>query len=154
MEDKPSSSSSKPGQNLKDAIPGDRNATDMAWEQVIRWEAMHGGGLKCGGIRLVSFAKFKKNRSPSAMWAVFMGHKPPYERQDWIIDRCGHVNRYIIDFYRRPRDPKDPNSPEDKLVVYARPSVRDWDGAKLRMRRGWRRLVAKLTFGRYGFTDY
>lgn len=59
--------------NLKDAVPGDRKANDMAWEQVIKWEAMHGGGFKCGGIRLVSFAKFKKNRSPSAMWAVFWG---------------------------------------------------------------------------------
>jgi len=71
-----------------------------------------------------------------------------------MIDRCGHINRYIIDFYKRPRDAKDPHSPEDALVVYARPSVRNWDGAKLRMRRGWRRLVAKITFGRYGFTDY
>lgn len=59
--------------NLKNVVPGDRKATDMAWEQVIKWEAMHGGGYKCGGIRLVSFAKFKKNRSPSAMWAVFWG---------------------------------------------------------------------------------
>jgi hypothetical protein len=61
------------GTNLKEHVPGDKKANDMAWEQVIRWEAMHGGGLQCGGIRLVSFAKFKKNRSPSAMWAVFWG---------------------------------------------------------------------------------
>jgi hypothetical protein len=60
-------------QNLKDHVPGDRQATNMAWEQVIKWEAMHGGGYKCGGIRLISFAKFKTNRSPSAMWAVFWG---------------------------------------------------------------------------------
>jgi len=80
--------------------------------------------------------------------------KPPYERHDWLIDRCGHINRYIIEFYKRPRDPNDPKSPKDALVVYARPSIRNWDGAKLRMRRGWRRLVAKITFGRYGFTDY
>lgn len=162
------------GSSLREAVPGDRRAMDKAWEEVIKWEAMHGGGLKCGGIKLVSYAKFKKNRSPSAMWAVFWGyadkqcllffhftdakdycrHKPPYERQDWMVDRCGHINRYVIDFYKRPRDVKDPLSPEDALVVYARPSVRNWDGAKLRMRRGWRRFVAKITFGRYGFTDY
>ena len=79
MEAKPASSYSSLGQNLKDAVPGDRNATDIAWEQVIRWEAMHGGGVKCGGIRLISFAKFKKNRSPSAMWAVFMGYVHPVQ---------------------------------------------------------------------------
>ncbi|KIM32512.1 hypothetical protein M408DRAFT_14793 [Serendipita vermifera MAFF 305830] len=140
-------------EHLKEAIPGDRHAMEKAWEQVITWEAMHGGGMKCGGIKLISYAKFKKNRSPSAMWAVFWGHKPPYERQDWIIDRCGHINRYIIDFYKRPRDPRDPTSPEDALVIYSRPSIRNWDGAKLRMKRGWRRLVAKVTFGRYGFTE-
>jgi len=60
--------------NLKEAVPGDRQAMDKAWEEVIKWEAMHGGGLKCGGIKLVSYAKFKKNRSPSAMWAVFWGY--------------------------------------------------------------------------------
>jgi hypothetical protein len=62
------------GGNLKEAVPGDRQAMDKAWEEVIKWEAMHGGGLKCGGIKLVSYAKFKKNRSPSAMWAVFWGY--------------------------------------------------------------------------------
>jgi len=126
----------------------------MAWEQIFKWEAMHGGGMECGGIKLISFARFKSNRTPSAAWAVFMGHKPPYERQDWITDRCGVINRYIIDFYKRPRDYKDPDSPEDVLVIYARPSIRNWDGAKLRMRRGWDRFLAKITFGKYGFTDY
>lgn len=63
-----------PAQNLREAVPGDRQAMDKAWEQVVTWEAMHGGGYKCGGIKLVSWAKFKKNRSPSAMWAVFWGY--------------------------------------------------------------------------------
>ena len=59
--------------NLREAVPGNREAMDKAWEEVIKWEAMHGGGLKCGGIKLISYAKFKQNRSPSAMWAVLRG---------------------------------------------------------------------------------
>lgn len=59
--------------NLRHVVGGNPVANDIAWEQVFKWEAMHGAGAQCGGIRLVSFAKFKANRSPSATWAVFWG---------------------------------------------------------------------------------
>lgn len=59
--------------NLRHVVPGNVVANNMAWEQVFEWESMHGGGAQCGGIRLISFAKFKGNRSPGAMWAVVLG---------------------------------------------------------------------------------
>jgi hypothetical protein len=60
-------------QNLRHLIPGNKLANEMAWEQIFKWESMHGGGMECGGIKLTSFARFKSNRTPSAAWAVFMG---------------------------------------------------------------------------------
>ena len=63
-------------QNLRHVVPGNKLANEMAWEQIFKWEAMHGGGMECGGIKLISFARFKSNRTPSAAWAVFLGWVP------------------------------------------------------------------------------
>ena len=29
-----------------------------------------------------------------------MGYKPPFDRHDWVVQRCGEEVRYLIDFYR------------------------------------------------------
>ena len=76
-------------QNLRHLVPGNKLANEMAWEQIFKWEAMHGGGMECGGIRLISFARFKSNRTPSAAWAVFMGcvfisHQPSSILSHWV----------------------------------------------------------------------
>lgn len=39
-----------------------------------------------------------------------MGYKKPFDRHDWIIDRCGVEQRYILDFYSGPESP-DPMAP-------------------------------------------
>lgn len=80
-------------QNLRHLVPGNKLANEVAWEQIFKWEAMHGGGMECGGIKLISFARFKSNRSPSAACAVFMGwvftnHQP--------LSVLGHWSQYDI----------------------------------------------------------
>ena len=30
---------------------------------------------------------------------TYLGYKPPFDRHDWVVDRCGTEIRYIIDFY-------------------------------------------------------
>lgn len=39
-----------------------------------------------------------------------MGYDKPFDRHDWIIDRCGVEQRYILDFYGGS-DSTDPNAP-------------------------------------------
>jgi len=39
-----------------------------------------------------------------------MGYDKPFDRHDWIIDRCGVEQRYILDFYGGPDSP-DPDAP-------------------------------------------
>lgn len=39
-----------------------------------------------------------------------MGYRKPFDRHDWIVDRCGVEQRYILDFYSGPDSP-DPMSP-------------------------------------------
>ena len=39
-----------------------------------------------------------------------MGYRKPFDRHDWIVDRCGTEQRYILDFYSGP-DSADPAAP-------------------------------------------
>lgn len=39
-----------------------------------------------------------------------MGYDKPFDRHDWIIDRCGTEQRYILDFYSGP-DSLDASKP-------------------------------------------
>lgn len=34
-----------------------------------------------------------------ARFLNFLGFKLPFDRHDWVVDRCGTDVRYIIDFY-------------------------------------------------------
>jgi hypothetical protein len=38
-------------------------------------------------------------RTPQARFLNFLGFKLPFDRHDWVVDRCGTDVRYIIDFY-------------------------------------------------------
>jgi len=96
--------------------PDDINAQDMdhiikihnannesAWHEVLKWEAMHAG--ECGNPKLKSFGGKAKEFSPRARVRGWMGYELPFDRHDWIIDRCGKDVRYIIDYYDGDLDP-------------------------------------------------
>ena len=38
-------------------------------------------------------------RSPLALIRSMFGGASPFDRHDWIVDRCGTEVRYVIDFY-------------------------------------------------------
>jgi cytochrome c heme-lyase len=38
------------------------------------------------------------------------GYKLPFDRHDWIVDRCGQDVRYVIDFYTGAPQPGVPTS--------------------------------------------
>jgi len=96
--------------------PDDINASDMnhiiqihnanneaAWQEVIKWEALRAS--ECGQPKLKSFGGKAKEFSPRARIRGWMGYEMPFDRHDWIIDRCGRDVRYIIDYYDGELDP-------------------------------------------------
>jgi len=96
--------------------PDDINAQDMdhiikihnannesAWQEVLKWEALH--ARECGNPSLKSFGGKAKDFSPRARIRGWMGYELPFDRHDWIIDRCGQEVRYIIDYYDGDLDP-------------------------------------------------
>ncbi|CAF0767687.1 unnamed protein product [Didymodactylos carnosus] len=57
-----------------------------------------------------------------------MGYKLPFDRHDWIIDRCGKSVRYIIDYYDRE------NLDHETLtftILDVRPAFDSFDAVKL-----------------------
>lgn len=69
---------------------------ERTWMEVLKWEAMHS---ECKEPKLYKFMGRPKDLSPKARVNQMMGYKKPFDRHDWVVDRCGEHVRYIIDFY-------------------------------------------------------
>ncbi|UJR35251.1 hypothetical protein I4U23_028015 [Adineta vaga] len=70
---------------------------ELAWMEVLKWEALHAN--ECMTPRLASFGGKAKDFSPRARIRSWLGYQLPFDRHDWIVDRCGKRVRYIIDYY-------------------------------------------------------
>lgn len=70
---------------------------EQAWQEVLMWEAFH--AKKCPTPKLKKFGGKATEFSPRARIRGWMGYEMPFDRHDWIVDRCGTDVRYIIDYY-------------------------------------------------------
>lgn len=83
-------------------VPIHNAVNEKCWQEILKWEHDNDGGKsqrQCGGPKLVSF----KGKPTEVTWKAWMkgllGYQAPFDRHDWVVDRCGHRIRYIIDFY-------------------------------------------------------
>jgi len=53
----------------------------------------------CTNPKLLRFQGRAKDFSPRARIRHWLGYELPFDRHDWVIDRCGREVRYIIDYY-------------------------------------------------------
>ncbi len=60
---------------------------ELAWLEVLKWEVLHAN--ECMTPRLASFGGKAKDYSPRARIRNWLGYKLPFDRHDWIVDRCG-----------------------------------------------------------------
>ena len=60
---------------------------ELAWLEILKWEAFHVD--ECLQPRLASFGGKAKDFSPRARIRNWLGYKLPFDRHDWIVDRCG-----------------------------------------------------------------
>lgn len=102
---------------------------EQAWLEVLKWEALH--ARECGNPKLKSFGGKATDFSPRARIRSWMGYELPFDRHDWIVDRCGKEVRYVIDYY-------DGGSPDDKYrfaLLDVRPALDSpgnmWDRVKV-----------------------
>ncbi|XP_018608809.1 cytochrome c-type heme lyase-like [Scleropages formosus] len=71
---------------------------EQAWQEILKWEALHVKECPCGPS-LKRFGGKAKEFSPRARIRSLMGYELPFDRHDWIVDRCGKEVRYVIDYY-------------------------------------------------------
>eukprot|EP00961_Rhodomonas_salina_P055982 751669-Rhodomonas_salina.1 len=60
---------------------------ERTWSEVMKWEKMH--CAVCTQPRLVKFHGRPTDYSPKARLYSLFGYKLPFDRHDWVIDRCG-----------------------------------------------------------------
>lgn len=70
---------------------------ERAWREVLKWESFH--AHECDQPKLAKFGGKAKEYSPRARIRSWFGYELPFDRHDWIVDRCGKSVRYIIDYY-------------------------------------------------------
>jgi len=62
-----------------------------------------------------------------------MGYQPPFDRHDWVVDRCGAKVEYVIDFYAGRDEGKVGKALNFYLDV--RPKLNSWEAVKTRAMR-------------------
>lgn len=103
---------------------------EATWAEVLQWEARY-HCHQCQNPKLKRFQGRPHDLSPAArfrMW--FRGYPRPFDRHDWIVDRCGQTDaRYIIDYYYTDTGP-------DPIEIHVRPAIDSVSAAYDRMRFG------------------
>ncbi|KAF9652949.1 cytochrome c and c1 heme-lyase [Thelephora ganbajun] len=130
--------------DMRVIVPIHNAVNERTWYEVLKWEEGRGSEA-CGGLKLVSFKGKSQELSPRARFKSLLGYAPPFDRHDWVVDRCGHRVRYIIDFYTGKS--LGPNS-TPSFYLDVRPALDSWEGVKLRFERfcgRWFGIIPQLS---------
>lgn len=124
-------------QDMEVVVPIHNAVNERVWQQIMNWERSNyeQAVKECGGISLTSFKGDLKALTPRAWFrSTFLGYQKPFDRHDWVVDRCGTQVAYVIDFYSGKAD-----SPGASFFLDVRPKLNHWEGIKLRLARslGW-----------------
>ncbi len=74
--------------------------------------------------------------SPKARLNTLLGYTAPFDRHDWVVDRCGTRIEYVIDFYAGRQDPRQKDQSKLSFYLDVRPKLNTWEGARMRVLRG------------------
>jgi len=110
---------------------------ESAWQEVVAWESLHQD--ECGNPKLKSFGGKAKYFSPRAQFRGWMGYEMPFDRHDWIVERCGKEVRYIIDYYDGEMQP----GTHEFALLDVRPALDSFDAVYDRVKVAWWRLKAE-----------
>ncbi|KAK2875376.1 hypothetical protein FQN49_001647 [Arthroderma sp. PD_2] len=122
-------------------IPIHNAVNERAWSEILDWESKgpisDPGSAKCGGPKLYSFRGLgaeSRYLSPRARWNGLLGYQLPFDRHDWVVERCdGARLEYVIDFYQGKSSQKAGGKLNFFLDV--RPKLNSWEGIRMRASR-------------------
>ena len=120
---------------MQHIVPLHNAVNERAWAQIKSWEAPYiSPNTPCGGPKLYSFSGMATNLTPRARWNTWvLGYKEPFDRHDWVVDRCGTRVEYVIDFYEGKGNAGDKGGKEGvSFYLDVRPKLNSWEGVKMR----------------------
>lgn len=115
--------------DMQTVVPIHNAVNERAWMEILKWEQGEGGD-KCGGPQLVKFQGDSKKISPKARVNMVFGYQKPFDRHDWLVDRCGTQVEYILDFYSGKPNPLVPEMPS--FYIDVRPKLNTFEGCRMR----------------------
>jgi cytochrome c heme-lyase len=95
-------------EDMKTIVPIHNAVNERAWKEILEWESLH--QTECNQPKLVRFQGKPNQISPKARLRSWFGYTLPFDRHDWVIDRCGKHVTYVIDFYAGKKDPNQPHA--------------------------------------------
>lgn len=128
-------------------IPIHNAVNERAWSEILGWESKaptsDPGSKKCGGPKLYSFRGLgveSQYLSPRARFNGLLGYQLPFDRHDWVVERCGGKRvEYVIDFYQGKGGDGTglTGAAKGKLSFYldVRPKLNTWEGWRMRASR-------------------
>lgn len=143
------SSPSELATSVASIIPIHNAVNERAWKQILDWEqkapSSDPGSQKCGGPKLYSFRGLgvePQFLSPRARMNGWLGYQRPFDRHDWVVERCGGERvEYVIDFYQGKTSGGNGSQPglagnagPGKLSFYldVRPKLNSYEGWRMR----------------------
>ncbi|KAH0559051.1 hypothetical protein GP486_004358 [Trichoglossum hirsutum] len=125
-------------EDMHTIVPIHNAVNERVWKEIKEWEQGR-GAERCGGPRLHSFSGTASALTPKARLNMLLGYHAPFDRHDWVVDRCGQRIEYVIDFYSGRAKPGDTSG---KLNFYldVRPKLNSLEGIRMRIGRllgGW-----------------
>ncbi|XP_010859855.1 PREDICTED: cytochrome c-type heme lyase [Bison bison bison] len=100
---------------------------EQAWKEILKWEALHAArGLEAFEGPIYSPACFHSR------------YELPFDRHDWIINRCGTEVRYVIDYY----DGGEVNQDYQFTILDVRPALDSLSAVWDRMKVAWWRWTS------------
>jgi cytochrome c heme-lyase len=87
-----------PEENVEAMVQIHNFLNEGSWDEILKWEKKY--HCECDDITLNAFMGKPDELSPKAwFYSTVYGSSKPFDRHDWIVDRCGKEQRYIIDYY-------------------------------------------------------
>jgi cytochrome c heme-lyase len=118
--------------SVSSIIPIHNAVNERAWAVIKAWEG--NSSQACGGPKLLSFKGLGAGAlSPKAKFNGMMGYTSPFDRHDWVVERCnGEKVEYIIDFYKGK---EEPGKQTLNFHLDVRPKLNSIEGWKMRAER-------------------
>ena len=140
--------------SVSSIIPIHNAVNERAWSLIKAWELPATAATRtkfCSSPKLLSFQGLGAGaKSPKARVLSLMGYTSPFDRHDWIVERCdGQRVEYVIDFYQGKAPSVTSGSQKQaggmsggnlNFYLDVRPKLNSLEGWRMRVERiaGWR----------------